>query len=87
MRILILIMLAAVAAAAPATNRVAGVTPAARVQIIRGDPVAKSMLKTQPAKALRVKDAKGKTVDLPLMFDNNRLTKIKQDKAKKETKK
>jgi len=71
-------LLAAVAAAKPDTNR---------VRIVRGDPVAKSLLKTQPAKAVRAKDAKGKTVDLPLMFDNNRLSKIKKAKDKKESKK
>lgn len=88
MRILAIIMLAAVAAAAPATNRVAAVrVDTNRVQILRGQPVAKSLLKTQPSKSLRVKDAAGKTVDLPLMFDNNRLSKIKKAKDKKESKK
>lgn len=76
MRILaLLIMFATVAAAAPATNKVV---------VIKGKPAAKSLLKTQSAKAIRAKDSKGKTVDLPLMFDNNRLPKIKKAKDAKK---
>lgn len=59
--------------AAPATNKVV---------VIKGAATAKSLLKTQPANAVRVKYAKNKTVDLPLMFNNNRLPKLKKETKK-----
>lgn len=71
----IIIIAATVAAAAPATtNRVATLKPSPnRVQIIAGKPVAKGLLKTQPRSAVRVKDAEGRTRDLPIMFSNNKI--------------
>ena len=73
--ITLLFCLATVADAAPAiTNRVAGLKIATnRVQMIQGAPVAKSLLKTQPKAAVRVKDASGRTRDLPIMFNNNKI--------------
>lgn len=80
--VMCIIIAATVAGAAPATNRVAAVkADTNRVQILRGQPVAKSLLKTQPKNAVRVKDATGKTRDLPIMFGNNKI------KPKKDLKK
>lgn len=71
--LLIIILIASVAGAAPSTNKVV---------VIKGAATAKNLLKTQPANAVRVKDAKNKTVVLPLMFNNNRLPKIKKETKK-----
>ena len=71
--LLTIILIATVAGAAPATNKVV---------VTKGAATAKSLLKTQPANSVRVKDAKNKTVDLPLMFNNNRLPKLKKETKK-----
>lgn len=63
-------------AAHAATNRASNLKIATnRVQMIQGAPVAKTLLKTQPKAAVRVKDAVGRTRDLPIMFNNNKLKK------------
>lgn len=84
-RLILLFMCASVAGAATATNRVAAARPATNlVMKIQGKPVAKSLLKTQPDNALRVKDPDNRTRDLPIMFDNNRIKRIKEKKGSKK---